>query len=297
MNRQEFTSTNSYPLSTQTMELLQTSIAAVAELSRIGGANYILSGCVQTGSTVSEGIIVINGEPMPFKGGAILSTITVIETAEEVKANGITYPRARISRYAQFASGTGNSYLHWASFRYLPTNQQLFASINTLSTSLSTLDTLVTSKLQPYVVPKGVITMWSGSISMIPKGWALCNGNNGTPNLQSRFVAGYDAEDNSQGYGALGYRGGHDFINLSTNQMPRHNHGIGDASKNVTAGEYGLIRKSKTGEQKTNQFLDTGGSGTEPDISTTPSGIPFEGKGTDIDIRPSYYVLAFIMKL
>ncbi len=37
---------------------------------------------------------------------------------------------------------------------------------------------------------KGMILMWSGSIATIPDGWALCDGNNGTPDLRARFIRG-----------------------------------------------------------------------------------------------------------
>ena len=40
------------------------------------------------------------------------------------------------------------------------------------------------------VVPRGCILLWSGSTSTIPGGWALCNGQNGTPDLRDRFVVG-----------------------------------------------------------------------------------------------------------
>lgn len=39
-------------------------------------------------------------------------------------------------------------------------------------------------------IPTGVIVMWSGTLATIPSGWALCDGNNGTPNLIDRFVQG-----------------------------------------------------------------------------------------------------------
>ena len=39
-------------------------------------------------------------------------------------------------------------------------------------------------------LPAGIICMWSGSTASIPSGWFLCNGSNGTPNLQDRFVIG-----------------------------------------------------------------------------------------------------------
>ena len=39
-------------------------------------------------------------------------------------------------------------------------------------------------------VPKGGIIMWSGAIDQVPAGWAICDGNNGTPDLRDRFVLG-----------------------------------------------------------------------------------------------------------
>lgn len=41
----------------------------------------------------------------------------------------------------------------------------------------------------PEIVP-GVITQWSGSLVSIPAGWALCDGNNGTPDLTDKFIVG-----------------------------------------------------------------------------------------------------------
>jgi hypothetical protein len=41
-----------------------------------------------------------------------------------------------------------------------------------------------------FMVPKGVVVLWSGSAGNIPSGWALCNGANGTPDLQAKFVVG-----------------------------------------------------------------------------------------------------------
>jgi len=35
-----------------------------------------------------------------------------------------------------------------------------------------------------------MIIMWSGAIVDIPSGFVLCDGNNGTPDLQDRFVVG-----------------------------------------------------------------------------------------------------------
>ena len=38
--------------------------------------------------------------------------------------------------------------------------------------------------------PSGLIVMWSGLLSAIPSGWLLCDGDNGTPDLRSKFIKG-----------------------------------------------------------------------------------------------------------
>ena len=43
-------------------------------------------------------------------------------------------------------------------------------------------------EMSGFLVPSGVILMWGGSADTIPRGWALCDGTNGTPDLLDRFV-------------------------------------------------------------------------------------------------------------
>ena len=70
--------------------------------------------------------------------------------------------------------------------------------------------------------------MWSGS--SIPSGWALCNGANGTPNLSGKFIVGYDP-----GYADYMQKtGGAHTINLTTNELPEHNHAITNVSNEST---------------------------------------------------------------
>ncbi|SHO56211.1 tail fiber protein [Vibrio quintilis] len=48
-----------------------------------------------------------------------------------------------------------------------------------------------TQSTKSYVdtrLPDGVIMMWSGEVA--PEGWALCNGDNGTPDLQGHYIIG-----------------------------------------------------------------------------------------------------------
>jgi len=46
---------------------------------------------------------------------------------------------------------------------------------------------------------RGVILLWAGQVHLIPDGFVICDGNNGTPDLTDRFIVGagdaYDPDD------------------------------------------------------------------------------------------------------
>lgn len=63
----------------------------------------------------------------------------------------------------------------------------------------------------------GQIAMWSGTLGNIPAGWQLCDGTNGTPDLENTFVIG------SQGSLAIGDTGGN-AVHLHTFTEDGHFH-------------------------------------------------------------------------
>lgn len=95
-------------------------------------------------------------------------------------------------------------------------------------------------------VPVGTIVIWSGTTSNIPSGWALCNGQNGTPDLRGRFVFG------GGGTHAVRSTGGEENHTLTIGEMPSHSHEvmvgfeIEGASFNVLSPDSGQTRTSKT---------------------------------------------------
>lgn len=72
-------------------------------------------------------------------------------------------------------------------------------------------------------VPTGVIVMWSGTTA--PAGWALCDGENGTPNLKNKFVLGWGSR-------AVGTAGGEENVTLTGAQsgVPNHTHTMQSAN-------------------------------------------------------------------
>ena len=51
------------------------------------------------------------------------------------------------------------------------------------------------SQVRLFLVPSGGVILWHGASNAVPKGWAICDGTNGTPDLRDRFVIGGYGED------------------------------------------------------------------------------------------------------
>ncbi len=93
-----------------------------------------------------------------------------------------------------------------------------YYGLTKLSSSVSSTSTTLAAT--PYAVkqaydkannalPSGSIIIWTGST--IPDGWAICNGENGTPDLRNRFLVGAGSD------GALGSTGGNKKISTNGN--------------------------------------------------------------------------------
>ena len=164
----------------------------------------------------------------------------------------------------------------------------------------------------------GGIIMWSGTA--VPQGWALCDGNNGTPDLRDKFIVG-------AGYTyAIGNTGGANTVSLSVSQIPSHNHSIsigstshshsgttsGGGGHSHTTGDSGHITAAGRGGHKTWRAagyhgLGAGSTSSEPDhthsFTTDPSShshsasVGNTGSGSSHENRPPYYALIYIMRI
>lgn len=117
--------------------------------------------------------------------------------------------------------------------------------------------------IPPSGVEQGMIIIWSGSISNIPTGWALCDGSvqNGqqTPDLRDRFVVGASIGTGNVGETySVDDTGGNDLITLTTNQMPSHAHGLNDPGHSHTS--VGSHTHSVTDDGHSHDVSDSGHS-------------------------------------
>lgn len=174
------------------------------------------------------------------------------------------------------------------------------------SASRSLGDFTVATNLQVGVVthahvPRGLISMWSGSLTNIPAGWALCDGNNGTPDLRNRFVFGA-----GDAY-AVAAKDGSAMTTLTEANMPPHSHAgttaAGGEHTHSWIGPWHGYDGRVTGNQTCSFSLSTENSRVQQDmISTAPAHThtfttDIKGSATSFSNLPPYYALAFIMKL
>lgn len=124
--------------------------------------------------------------------------------------------------------------------------------------------------------------------------WALCDGQNGTPNLKGRFIVGFDnSAVPDPDYNNIGETGGEKQVTLSTNQIPAHEHVLAWAG-NVGGNELSGSENLATTYDANGEFKSTlGGTNNTPNVGKTGS----SGSGQAHENRPPYYVLAYVKKI
>jgi microcystin-dependent protein len=140
-------------------------------------------------------------------------------------------------------------------------------------------------------IPVGGIIMWSGSISSVPTGWALCNGSNGTPDLRDRFIVGAGNSYNP------GNTGGANNVTLDLTQIPSHTHPVTDPGHtHLTANTSVAINNGGGYGAGSGSGLGPIGNTTITASAFTGIGVGNTGGGQAHENRPPYYALAFIMR-
>lgn len=148
-------------------------------------------------------------------------------------------------------------------------------------------------------VPAGVVCMWSGTQADIPDGWALCDGQDGRPDLRGRFIVG------AGGDYAAGATGGAATVTLSLDQLPEHSHdgavtieAAGNHRHNYDRGATKVVQ-SGSGASGVRYGSSSGtytGYSGEHEHNASLS-IESAGGGAAHENLPPYFALCFIIKI
>ena len=151
------------------------------------------------------------------------------------------------------------------------------------------------------LIPKGSIIMFNGLSSEIPKGWHICDGTEGTPNLTGKFIKASNTS---------GETGGKSTIQILEENMPRHTHTfVGNQVTTSESGAHTHTIRGRYGKSDNANDRDCLETGSETDlITTSQSGahthtidmsatqLSYQGGGKPIEFEPLYYSLIYIMK-
>ena len=252
--------------------------AKVIEPSDFEEMNSHVQDHIKSGFKVTAGsglAVNVAAGKISLKGLYVNNTSTEAVTVTASNTNHIYVVLARDSNseaasWSFVANTTGSA----------PADSIKIATCVASGSAVTSVDQTFTSAVagQYYLVPKGGIIMWSGTIANIPTGWVLCDGSNGTPNLIAKFIRGVATNSTNPGT-----TGGSDTHTLTTAEMPAHTHTDSGHTHANSSWSY----QNSSGGSTSTQGVSVG---------TGTANIQSTGGGQAHENRPAFYEIAYIMR-
>ncbi|RQO37959.1 hypothetical protein DBR39_13815 [Chryseobacterium sp. KBW03] len=162
-----FNQTEGLKLVTQTLSGLQEAYQIFIALAKMAGNKAIITGCEELGNTVSNGVVVIDGEILDFKGGIKQDTVIIKQEIKQSQFENGALKDFETYRYATFGFSS-NSY-DWSSFKRVPILTDIPSQIATLSTTLNNKIDALSNSIG--YLRKG--NVFVGDINGKPIGWTF----------------------------------------------------------------------------------------------------------------------------
>jgi len=214
-----------------------------AFLFAVFGDKRIVSGCITSPETsiVSDGLITHNGKLYHFVGGAAHAQISLIKVETSRNYEDGNQKKAFINEFFEFGTN-GTDIMPFTNLKRWYKTEPIIGEIKEIAGNISN--------------------------SALPAGWFIADGTNGTNDLRSKFIVGFDPRDSD--YDNVGSTGGSKMHQLSINEMPTHKHGMEDGGDKDT-GYNGYIAATDGNGLKTlnNAFTKEKG-GNQPHENRPP---------------------------
>nr|DAN71633.1 MAG TPA: Baseplate structural protein [Caudoviricetes sp.]DAR83963.1 MAG TPA: Baseplate structural protein [Caudoviricetes sp.] len=240
MNKLNLTHEAGYPFDVNFLAFMQNAYSLFNNLGHLAGNKVIVSGCEQTGNTLSAGTVFINGELFPFEGGAKDSTVFIKELTNEVTfEDGFLRP-LEIIRSVAFGRSVPEKTFNWEDFQRVTNLQDLGKNKTDNTETEKLLKRIEKLEKQKQAVPIGLIALWGKPANEIPAGWREY------VNLRGKMPIGLDPDyvkkpEDSQDYqlNSLLKQGGERSHKLTIEEMPRHSHNVENIPRVVTDTDRG----------------------------------------------------------
>lgn len=265
MNKLNLTHEAGYPFDVNFLAFIQNAYTLFNHFGHLAGNLAIISGCEQTGNTIAAGTVFINGELLPFEGGAKSDSIFIKEVTNEVTfEDGFLRPLETI-RTVAFGRSVPEKTFNWADFKRVDNLQELSKKKTENTETQKLIERIEKLEKQKQAVPIGLIALWGRPASEIPAGWREY------VNLRGKMPIGLDPDyvktkDDSQDYqfNSLLKSGGERSHKLTVEEMPKHHHQQGSESLYSFYGGGNYIGGRNWGEGHLDTYArqntsDTGG--------------------------------------
>lgn len=249
MNRLNFNQSIGFPLETNILSEMQTAWSILNALGNIAGNFTILQGCTVIGTTVSDGVVFINGEVIEFKGGQLQDNVIIVETPTVLEFEDNSEKEVIYTRSATF--GVATTQYPWSSFKRGFETKQISEALGLKedkTTVTALVERILALEARPASnIPIGLIAVWGQPVATIPAGWIEY-----VP-LRGRMAVGFDSSISE--FDVLGDFGGAVNKTLTENEIPTLHI---DGSNDDNGGHGSLVVTSA--QQPNDGFdLNTGG--------------------------------------
>lgn len=196
----DFNQSGGFKLVTEVFAGLQDGYSIFSGVAKMAGEKAIVSGCEDLGTNIGDGIVIINGETLEFKGGVKQPTVIIKEEITSAQYEDGTMKPFETYRYATF--GYSVNAFNWVDFKRV-------TPLNTLEERISKLE-----KAAAPIIDGGARVLWMKPANTIPAGWAE------DTDFSGRMPVGLNLLDPD--FDDVGKTGGTKQHTLSIGELPNH---------------------------------------------------------------------------
>ncbi|AZB17567.1 hypothetical protein EG352_07210 [Chryseobacterium indologenes] len=196
----DFNQTGGFKLVTEVLAGLQEAYSIFNGVARMAGDKAILSGCNELGTNINDGVVVISGETLEFKGGVKQPTVIIKEEIKDAQYENGTLKPFETYRYATF--GYSSNAYNWIDFKRV-------TPLNSIEERLLKLE-----KASAPIIEGGARVLWLKPANTIPAGWVE------DTDFKGRSPVGLDLLDDD--FNEVGKPGGSKTHSLSIGELPKH---------------------------------------------------------------------------
>lgn len=214
MNKYDLTQTGGFPLDQEVLALLQDNSEMAAKSALLGGNFCILSGCAVVGGVASNGVVVVNGEILPFVGGNVSAKVVIIENVNDLVYEDGSSKAVEKIRYATFGDDGVTDY-QWSSFKRNNPANGLLARVDKLEKMMAPL-LGYDDPDDPGTTVYGSWLFWGRPAAQIPAGWEP------VPDAEWKGRVPVVLDDTQEEFDEVGKMGGFKTHTLTRAQLPSY---------------------------------------------------------------------------